>query len=67
MELTLTEKIALRGIVARDADINEKFVKPLQRDYKDLLKEIEMRLELEEGSIGKTHTLDLNTLQVSVL
>ena len=67
MELTIIEKLALRGVVARDNEIQEKMVKPLQKDYQDLARSIEARLGLESGDIGKKFAINVQTMTLDEL
>lgn len=61
MELTSLEKIALQGLVARERDIQEKLLTPLQRDFQEVIKGIESRLGIVVGEIGTKYLLDLES------
>lgn len=56
MTLTTTEKIALAGLSAQW----QQRIAQQQTAERELLGEIETRLGLPVGSIGKTHSLDVN-------
>ena len=58
MELNNTEKMILRGLEAREREIQRNFISPLQEDVQTFFHMIEKRLKLDTGSIGTTHTLD---------
>jgi hypothetical protein len=55
MDLTHAEKLALSGLGARET----LALRQLQDEYRGLLAEMELRLGLSAGAIGKTHLLDL--------
>jgi len=60
-ELNQIEIIALKGIQAREREINEKYLGPLKNDFKQLLEVIAARTGVE---FGKTHLLDTDNLRV---
>lgn len=64
MKLNITEKIALDGLLNRDIYIQEKYILPLQHDFKQLITEIEIRFNLPAGSIGTTYELDQSTYEI---
>jgi len=61
MELTNIERMALVGILARQ----QQALAPLQEELNTLVRAVEERLELPQGSLGKTHTVDVETGAVS--
>lgn len=57
-KLTKAEIRELRGIQAREREIKEKYLFPLDADFKDYVADLETRLALQPGSIGTTHILE---------
>lgn len=61
MDLSPMEKLALRGLIAREQAIAREWIAPLQADYADWRAEVEHRLDVHEGAIGTTHRVDGET------
>lgn len=59
--LSAMERLALRGLIAREQSIGREWIAPLQADYADWRAEVERRLGLPEGAIGMTHAVDGET------
>lgn len=64
MHLSTVERIALRGLVARDQAVYRDHIEPLRRDYAEFTGEVEARLGLPQGSIGTTHALMPDTYEI---
>jgi hypothetical protein len=59
----VTEKLALAGLMARNREIE----RALDDDYRALAREVEKRLELDEGAIGTTHAFDAGSLSLTLV
>lgn len=57
LPLTSLERMAVEGMLARDREAN-RLVAEVRAGWAKLWPEVEDRLELPRGSIGKTHTVD---------
>ena len=64
MKLKDREIRELNGLHARDREIARLYIMPLREDYAAFLRDLEARLELPADSIGKTHRLNLETLEI---
>lgn len=64
MDLLPLERIALSGMAARDREITERVIRPLEEDFSVLARAIETRLGLSCGAIGSTHYIDEQTFTV---
>lgn len=62
--LSPLERVALQALQAADRAVYEQHVQPLQRQEAEVRQQIEQRLGLEQGSIGKTHGIDPATWEV---
>ena len=64
MKLNDREIRELNGLHARDREIARLYIMPLREDYAAFLHDLEARLELPADSIGNTHQLNLETLEI---
>ena len=67
MKLNDRELRELNGLYARDREIARLYIMPLRQDYAAFLRDIEARLELAPDAIGKTHRLNLETLEIELV
>jgi predicted PhzF superfamily epimerase YddE/YHI9 len=64
MPLAPLERVALQAIQTADRAVYEQHVAPLQRQEAEVRQQIEQRLGLETGAIGRTHGIDPQTWEL---
>ena len=61
------ELLVLRGMAAREREIERDYLVPFRNDFTTFLRRMEERLGLESGAIGTTHLLDADSGKIVVV
>lgn len=59
IELTFTEKSAIKGVQEREKIIQEKYIEPLAQEWNALLSEICKRIGISVEEVGSRYIIDL--------
>ena len=67
MKLSELEKAIILGILARERELQEKFVLPLDASKREATGFIEQQHGLAVGAIGTTHEININSWELSLI